>query len=87
MKAYLNNMSAAITSKVWIEENENYLLKKSSLIKTDPYDQNLKLYINEGLNWIKKKYNFDTRWDMHLYVKKYYDIFFERNKKLKIYKI
>ncbi len=87
MKAYLNNMSAAITSKVWIEENENYLLKKSNLIKTDPYDQNLKLYINEGLNWIKKKYNFDTRWDMHLYIKKYYDIFFNKNKKLKIYKI
>jgi len=87
MKAYKNNMSAAITSKVWIEENENYLLKKSSLIKTDPYDQNLKLYINEGLNWIKKKYNFNSRWDMHLYVKKYYDIFFKKNKKLKIYKI
>ena len=87
MKAYLNNMSAAITSKVWIEENENYLLKKNSLIKTNPYDQNLKLYINEGLNWIKKKYNFDTRWDMHLYIKKYYDKFFEKNKKLKIFKI
>ena len=50
MKAYKSNMSAAITSKVWVEENENYLLKKSSLIKTDPYDRNLKLYINEGLN-------------------------------------
>ncbi len=87
MKAYKNNMSAAITSKVWIEENENYLLKKSSLIKTDPYDRNLKLYINEGLKWIKRKYNFDSRWDMHLHVKKYYNIFFEKNKKLLKYKI
>ena len=25
-------------------------LKKSSLIKIDPYDRNLKLYIDEGLN-------------------------------------
>ena len=87
MKAYKNNMSAAITSKVWIEENENYLLKKSSLIKTDPYDRNLKLYIDEGLKWIKQKYNFDSRWDMHLHVKKYYNIFFEKNKKLLKYKI
>lgn len=87
MKAYKNNMSAAITSKVWIEENENYLLKKSNLIKTDPYDRNLKLYINEGLKWIKRKYNFDSRWDMHLHVKKYYNIFFEKNKKLLKYKI
>ena len=87
MKAYKNNMSAAITSKVWIEENENYLLEKSSLIKTDPYDRNLKLYINEGLKWIKRKYNFDSRWDLHLHVKKYYNIFFEKNKKLLKYKI
>ena len=87
MKAYKSNMSAAITSKVWVEENENYLLKKSSLIKTDPYDRNLKLYINEGLKWMKQKYNFDSRWDMHLHVKKYYNIFFEKNKKLLKYKI
>tara|TARA_B100001057_G_scaffold60973_2_gene54225 strand:- start:1796 stop:2623 length:828 start_codon:yes stop_codon:yes gene_type:complete len=87
MKAYKNNMSAAITSKVWIEENENYLLKKSNLIKTDPYDRNLKLYINEGLKWIKRRYNFDSRWDLHLHVKKYYNIFFEKNKKLLKYKI
>ncbi len=87
MKAYKSNMSAAITSKVWVEENENYLLKKSSLIKTDPYDRNLKLYINEGLKWMKRKYNFDSRWDMHLHVKKYYNIFFEKNKKLLKYKI
>ena len=87
MKAYKSNMSAAITSKVWVEENENYLLKKSSLIKTDPYDRNLKLYINEGLKWIKRKYNFDSRWDLHLHVKKYYNIFFEKNKKLLKYKI
>ena len=87
MKAYKNNMSAAITSKVWIEENENYLLKKNYLIKTDPYDQNLKNYIKEGLIWMKKKYNFDSRWNMHLYVKKYYDIFFKKNKNLIKYKI
>ena len=40
-------MAAAITSEVFIEENENYLLKKNNLIKTEPYNQNLKLYIKE----------------------------------------
>ena len=48
-------MAAAITSKIWIEEDEDYLLNKNKLIKTDPYNKNLKLYINEGLLWLKKK--------------------------------
>ena len=48
---------------------------------------NLKLYINEGLLWLKKKYNFNSKWDMSLHVKNYYDKFFFKNKKLKKYKI
>ena len=54
LKAYRSNMGAAITNKIMIEENESYLLNKSHLIKTDPYDKNLKLYIEEGLIWLKK---------------------------------
>lgn len=87
LKAYKKDYAAAITSKVWIEENENYLLKKSNLIKTDPYNKNLKLYVNEGLKWIKEKYKFNSKWDLHLYVKKYYYLFFKKNKNLRIYKI
>ena len=62
-------------------------MNKNRLIKTDPYDKNLKLYINEGLRWLKKKYKFNSKWDMNLYVKKYYDNFFKKNKKLIKYKI
>lgn len=87
LKAYKANMAAAITSKIWIEEDEDYLLNKNKLIKTDPYNKNLKLYINEGLLWLKKKYNFNSKWDMSLHVKNYYDKFFFKNKKLKKYKI
>tara|TARA_B110000211_G_C14002619_1_gene519232 strand:+ start:367 stop:1194 length:828 start_codon:yes stop_codon:yes gene_type:complete len=87
LKAYKANMAAAITSKIWIEEDESYLLNKSNLIKTEPYNKNLKLYINEGLLWLKKKYNFNSKWDMSLHVKNYYDKFFLNNKKLKKYKI
>ena len=54
MKSYKNNYAAAITSEVWIEENESYLLNKNNLIKTDRYDENLRLYIEEGLKWIKE---------------------------------
>jgi len=87
LKAYKNNMGAAITSEVWLSENESYLLNKSMLIKTEPFDENLKLYVKEGLSWMKKKYKFQTRWDMHLYVKKYYDSFFKKNQNLLKYSL
>ena len=46
----LNCVKAAITRDVWIEENEKHLLNKSSLIKTNPYAKNIKLYISGDLN-------------------------------------
>ena len=86
-KAYMNNWSAAITSDVWSKENETYLLNKNELIKTESYEKNLKLYINEGKQWMKKKYGFTSRWDMQMYVKLFYDKFFEYNPELLKFKI
>jgi GT2 family glycosyltransferase len=86
-KAYLNNWAAAITSEVWIEENESFLIDKNQLIKTEPYNENLKLYVKEGLEWMHKKYGFKSKWSMQMYVKMFYDRFFEINPKLNKYKI
>jgi hypothetical protein len=86
-KAYSNNWAAAITSKVFAEENESYLLKKADLIKTESYDENISLYLQEGLVWLKRKYGFNSRWSMQQYVKSFYDNFFNYNPELKKYKI
>ena len=86
-KAYSNNWAAAITSKVFAEENESYLLKKADLIKTESYDENIRLYLQEGLVWLKRKYGFNSRWSMQQYVKSFYDNFFNYNPELKRYKI
>ena len=51
------------------------------------YDENLKLYIKEGLNWMHKKYGFKSKWSMQMFVKTFYDKFFENNKKLIEYKL
>ena len=53
-KAYVNDWCAAITSSVYAEENESYLLEKSELIKTESFDENMRLYIEEGRAWIIK---------------------------------
>ena len=75
--AYANDWAAAITTQVLAEEDESYLLNKNQLIKTESYEENLQLYVDEGLKWIKKKYGFNSRWQMMQYSKLFYEKFFE----------
>jgi len=86
-KAYANDWAAAITTQVYAEEDESYLLDRNKLIKTDSYEKNLKLYIDEGLKWIKKKYGFNSRWQMMQYSQLFYNKFFEYYPKEKANKI
>ena len=86
-KAYANDWAAAITTKVFAEENETYLLERSDLIRTDDFFENRKLYLEEGKKWIKRKYGFNSRWAMNQYVKFFYDQFFVYNPDLEKYKI
>jgi hypothetical protein len=76
-KAYANDWAAAITSEVIAGENESYLHNQSSLIRTEGYEENLRLYIKEGKSWMRSKYGFNSRWSMQQYVKSFYDGFFE----------
>jgi hypothetical protein len=76
-KAYVNDWAAAITTKVYAEEDESFLLDKSKLINTESYEKNLQLYVDEGLKWAKKKYGFNNRWQMMQHSKLFYDKFFD----------
>lgn len=76
-KAYANDWAAAITSDVWAGENESHLINQADLIKTEGYEENLKLYVEEGRRWMRTKYGFNSRWSMQQYVKCFYDRFFE----------
>ena len=75
-KSYANDFAVAITKKVWCEENESYLEEYSKFIKTENYHKNIQLYIEEGKKWMRKKYGFNSKWDMQNYAKLYYDNFF-----------
>ena len=86
-KAYSNDWAAAITSSVICGHQERYLLKNFEEIKTEDYETNLKLYIDEGLKWMRNKYGFSNKWAMHMYVKNFYDKFFQYNPELKKFKI
>jgi len=86
-KAYANDWAAAITKEVWAEENESHLLNHADIIKTEDFDENLKLYIEEGHRWMKYKYGFNSRWSMQQYVKSFYDRFFEFHPEFEEYRI
>jgi len=86
-KAYANDWAAAITNEVWAEENESHLLNHADIIKTESYDENIKLYLNEGKQWMRAKYGFNSRWSMQQYVKSFYDRFFEFHPEQGKYKI
>ena len=86
-KAYINGWGVAITTRVFAEENNIYLLTIADIIKTESYDRNLELYVQEGLDWARKKYGFQSKWDFVRYTKLYYDEFFKLNPGLTEFKI
>ena len=86
-KAYANDWAAAITAEVWAGENESHLLNQADLIKTEGYEENLRLYVEEGRRWMRKKYGFNSRWSMQQYVKSFYDRFFEFQPEFESYRI
>ena len=75
------------STRVMAEENDAYLLNLSDMIKTESYDLNLKLYLEEGLTWAKNKYGFQSKWDFVRHSKLYYDNFFQLNPYLNQFKI
>jgi hypothetical protein len=87
VKAYANDWAAAITSEVWAGENESHLLNQADLIKTEGYEENLELYVEEGRRWMRNKYGFNSRWSMQQYVKSFYDRFFEFHPEFESYRI
>ena len=86
-KGYANDWASAITTRVYTEENESYLRDKADLIKTEPFELNIKLYIEEGTKWMRRKYGFNSRWTMQMYVTSMYEQFFVNFPELTKYKI
>lgn len=84
-KGYANDWATGITNLVWSEENEEHLRTKADLIKTENYNENIRLYLEEGKLWMRRKYGFNSRWSMQMYAKFLYDKFFEHFPEYKIY--
>ena len=86
-KGYANDWASGITRRVFVEENESHLLENSEKIRTDSYERNLALYIEEGCLWLKEKYGFTSRWQMQMYARFWYDQFFQYHPECELYRI
>lgn len=86
-KAYSNHWAAGITNQVWAEENEKYLKKLHSKIKTNTFEENNKLVMEESREWMREKYGFKSKWSLQMYVKTFYDRFFTYYPELKKNKV
>ncbi len=86
-KGYANDWAAAITTRAWTEENETHLLTKADLIRTETYEENVRLFLEEGRQWMRRKYGFNSRWAMQRYVKFHYDQFLEFHPEYEAYRI
>lgn len=86
-KGYANDWATAITNRVLVEENESYLLEHAECIRTESYERNLALYVEEGRRWMKAKYGFTSRWQMQMYARFWYDRFFEYHPECAAYRI
>lgn len=86
-KGYANDWASGITNLLWSEENEEHLKTKVDLIKTDGYNENMRLYLEEGVLWMRRKYGFNSRWSMQMYASFFYRRFFEYFPEYKIYEI
>ncbi len=76
-KAYINDWAAGVTSRLFVEENKDLLLTKADLIRTEPYHESLVKCLEEGKQWMRRKYGFHSFWNMQMYAKYYYDKYFE----------
>ena len=57
LKGYLNDFQSVITKSVIAEEDESLLRERFSVIRTETESENFRLYIEEGLKWMKRKWN------------------------------
>ncbi|MDO8527406.1 MAG: hypothetical protein Q7T03_06960 [Deltaproteobacteria bacterium] len=78
-KAYANNFCYATTRKAMFREEANLKERFSYIMRTDKTEENQDKMFLEGSQWLRKKYGFQSHWNMLRYVKSFYDQFLENN--------
>lgn len=78
-KAYANDFAAGITKRATFREDKDLTDRLAATMKTEPQRLNRPAMYEEGRRWLRRKYGFNSRWNMVTYAKTYYDQFFQHN--------
>lgn len=62
-RAYANGKCVGVTKHLVLRENQSYLIEKADLLKTDPLEENLRMFVAEGEEWLHRKYGVKDSWD------------------------
>lgn len=77
-KAYANEFGAGISQRAQFREDMDLTDRLAGEMKTDPQSVNRPVMFEEGRRWLRRKYGFNSRWNMVTYAKAFYNEFFER---------
>lgn len=78
-KAYANDFAAGITKRACFKEDKDLTDRMSGVMKTEPQRLNRPAMFEEGRRWLRRKYGFNSRWNMVAYTKTFYNQFFEHH--------
>lgn len=87
IKAYLNDYAVAVTSAVKFHEQLDLTDKNAEVMKTDRQIEHQRLMYEEGLEWMRRKYGFTSKFGMRNWVQKAYKKFMRRNRGYRALKI
>ena len=79
IKAYLKDFALAVTAKTRFVEQQDLKDRYEDVMKTEPTKLHTDLMYEEGKVWMKKKYNFESKWEMRDWAKQVYEEFMQRN--------
>lgn len=77
LKAYANGWSVALSRESLVWEDESWLRDSHDLMRTEPLEEHLELFYEEGRLWLKRKYGFANSWQLIETVKFFYERFLE----------
>lgn len=87
LRCYAKNFAIVGTNALKFSEREDYLLSMYHLIGTEEVSENFRLLVQEGNEWLKTKYGFDSRWELENMVRLAFEEFIRTNPEVELKEI
>lgn len=79
LKIYSTNQGLSITNAISFRENTKYTISHFELMRTEPYEENIRLMLEEGKLWLTRKYGYSDRRNLEQVVRLAFEEFVRSN--------